>query len=324
MVVKLGGAALTVKSQPHTLHQTRFEASIEAMARLHKLGHGFIVVHGAGSFGHYEASHYAVSHGGASPLGVSATHAAVISLNRAVVDALISRGVPAVGVSPLLVPAKIRNDFVAALLDRGHLPVLHGDACYAADGRTAVLSGDALVASLANSFEYVTRVVFLSDVPGVLSRPPEECSDVDSDTVMEKLLVRRIRVNENGVVKFESEVQTSSRKHDVTGGITTKVAAAAKCVSDSEGRVAAFIAGIGTRGAEDALTGKPERWGAVQCTRICYEVEGSASFDESGKGDSGSGRRRWFGHGGSGMRLGSGSLSMQRSEDRGHQFADVR
>lgn len=172
LVVKLGGSALTHKSTPHTLDEERLAAAVDTVTQLHERGVGFIVVHGAGSFGHFEARAHRLSAGDATPLGVAATHAAVAALNAHVVHALVARGVPAVGVAPLVVPARTRTDFVAALLDRGHLPVLHGDACYAGDGRTAIISGDALVASLAVAFPFVNRVVFLSDVPGLLRRPP--------------------------------------------------------------------------------------------------------------------------------------------------------
>lgn len=257
------------------------------MARLHRRGLGFILVHGAGSFGHFEARHHAVSAGDASPIGMSATHAAVVKLNGLVVDALLKRGVPAVGVSPLLVPAKVRNDFVAALLDRGHLPVLHGDTCYAADGRTAILSGDALIATMASAFQFVNRIVFLSDVPGLLSRPPP-CSNPPPED-----LIKRITVNEAGDLHFDADLSTSTLEHDVTGGIAAKVMAAAKCVADGHGRITAFIAGVATEGAEHALMARPDRWGGASCTRITYQVQGVSTQEPYPQfDDAPSGRRR--------------------------------
>ena len=295
LIIKLGGSALTVKGQRHTLHPARFSAAMDAIARLHNRGIGFIVVHGAGSFGHFEAREHTVSTGEATPLGVSATHAAVTRLNAFVVDALVALGVPAIGVAPLLVPTRVRNDFIAALLDRGHLPILHGDAVYSGDGKTAILSGDALVANLANAYPAVGRVVFLSDVPGILARPPEECRkdcprgagrNADAETAMlARDLVRRVVVNEAGEIKFDSDIQTATAAHDVTGGIASKVIAAAKCVADSKGRITAFIAGVGTNGAEEALMGGGDRWVAVGCTRICYEIQGVGNGMMAGTAD---------------------------------------
>lgn len=282
LIIKLGGSALTVKPIPHTLHKARFAACIDTITRLHRRGVGFILMHGAGSFGHFEAHTHRIAEGDAAPLGVSATHAAVAALNAHVVHALIARGVPAVGVSPLLVPAKVRNDFVAALLDRGHLPVLHGDACYAGDGRTAVISADALVASMACAFHFVNRVVFLSDVQGLLRRPPvREPPSADSPlhdgVTMDEEMVRCVVVDETGQFDFQRDVETDVNAQDVTGGIASKVVAAGRCVAETGGRVTAFIAGVGSHAAETVLTGRPDRWGAVECTRICYQLAGSAA-----------------------------------------------
>lgn len=282
VIVKLGGSALTDKTRTHTLHTGRFRAALDAICRGHSSGLGLIVVHGAGSFGHFEAEAHQVCGGNASALGMSTTHAAVVRLNGMVVDGLIERGVPAVGVSPLLVPAKVRTDFVAALLDRGHVPVLHGDACYAGDGRTAVLSGDVLVGMLAGAFEFVRRVVFVSDVCGVLDRPPREGGEV----------VKRIRVNESGRVRVEGEVRTGGGGADVTGGILGKVAAAGKCVAEGAGRVTAFIVKVGSEEAEWAMMGRlPEPWSRMQCTRIYFEEENAGEAVEIVA------RKRWFGGG---------------------------
>lgn len=267
LIVKLGGSALTNKHKRATLDVARFHTSMQHISALYHARVGFIVVHGAGSFGHMEATHYRIRSGDASALAMSATHAAVSQLNAAVVAALIQRGVPAVGVSPLLVPTRMRNEFVATLLDRAHVPVLHGDICYGADGRTAVLSGDTLVATLCAAFASVRRVVFLCDVPGVLSRPPSRAQPPPR-------LVRRVLVNERGQVNLDSEIRTSQAAHDVSGGIMAKLLAAAKCVAHGAGRVTAFIAGVSSDGAQQALLWRPERGITSSCTRISYHVGG--------------------------------------------------
>lgn len=63
-----------------------------------------VVVHGAGSFGHQQASTYRVAQG---PLtdpdvhrGFAITRASVTKLNNIVVESLVQAGVPAVGISP--------------------------------------------------------------------------------------------------------------------------------------------------------------------------------------------------------------------------------
>lgn len=283
VIVKLGGSALTDKTRPHTIHQGRFTQAIGSIAQLHHSGVGLIVVHGAGSFGHFEAAHYEIQGGRASSLGMSATHMAVTKLNGLVVEALIERGVPAVGVSPLLVPGKVRVDFVATLLDRGHLPVLHGDACYGGDGRTVVLSGDRLVGMMAEAFEFVRRVVFVSDVDGVMERPPGEGGGK---------VVKKVTVDGRGEVCLEGEMRVGGGGVDVTGGIVGKVAAAGRCVAEGAGRITGFIVRVGSLDAERVMRGDlPEPWDRLGCTRVCYEEGGCERVEVAG-------RRRWFGGGG--------------------------
>ncbi|PXF43903.1 Isopentenyl phosphate kinase [Gracilariopsis chorda] len=286
LIVKLGGSALTNKQKRATLDAPRFEASIQLMSTLYHAGVGFILVHGAGSFGHMEATHYQIRNGKATPLAMSATHAAVTQLNSTIVTALIQRGVPAVGVSPLLVPTRVRNEFVATLLDRAHIPVLHGDICYGADGRTAILSGDTLVSTLCAAFDCVRRVVFLCDVPGLLSRPPSQSQPAH--------LVRRVLVNERGDVKLDTEIQTTQAAHDVSGGIMAKLMAAAKSVAQGGGRVTAFIAGVSSEGAQQALLWRPERGMTSSCTRISYEIAGGGGGNEPESSASMPRRRGWF------------------------------
>jgi hypothetical protein len=65
---------------------------------------GFVVVHGAGSFGHFEASQYGITkpHTPQHTLleGFAKTRRSVTRLNQLVVSALVDAGVPAVGLSP--------------------------------------------------------------------------------------------------------------------------------------------------------------------------------------------------------------------------------
>lgn len=65
---------------------------------------GFVVVHGAGSFGHFEASQYGITKPNTPQQtlleGFAKTRRSVTRLNHLVVSALIDAGIPAVGVSP--------------------------------------------------------------------------------------------------------------------------------------------------------------------------------------------------------------------------------
>lgn len=167
VLIKLGGAALTHKQQLETLNGEVLAAAAAQLAALYAaIGPRFVVVHGAGSFGHQAAAAAGVAHGGlhASPAvrqGFAATRASVCFLNRLVVDALLGAGLPAVGVSPC--PswttcgggARVASDGcagVAALLAAGLVPVLHGDAVLDEVQGCSILSGDVIISSLCRAF----------------------------------------------------------------------------------------------------------------------------------------------------------------------------
>ncbi|AQL00220.1 Pentatricopeptide (PPR) repeat protein-like [Zea mays] len=76
---------------------------IAGIARL-GLDTNFVVVHGAGSFGHFQASRSGVHKGGLHSTlvkaGFVATRISVTSLNQEIVRALAREGIPSVGMSP--------------------------------------------------------------------------------------------------------------------------------------------------------------------------------------------------------------------------------
>ena len=68
MIIKLGGAAITHKrapALPETLNEEALAATADALATAWHAGLAFVVVHGAGSFGHSLAKQYTLTTGGA-------------------------------------------------------------------------------------------------------------------------------------------------------------------------------------------------------------------------------------------------------------------
>ncbi|OMO71926.1 Aspartate/glutamate/uridylate kinase [Corchorus olitorius] len=247
-IVKLGGAAITCKNELEKINEENLETVSshlrEAMilgscskkvigmdwskragvsdisASLSDFGDQgqfnvdfsrFIVVHGAGSFGHFQASKSGVHKGGLNqPLvkaGFVATRISVTTLNLEIVRALATEGIPSIGMSPYACGWSTSERNVASAdlsgvtkaIDSGFVPVLHGDA---------VLDHS------------------LTDVLGVYDRPPTDPNAV---------LLREIAVDEDGswsVVKpmLEStnkQVEITVAAHDTTGGMVTKISEAA-------------------------------------------------------------------------------------------------
>jgi isopentenyl phosphate kinase len=132
-------------------------------------------------------------------------------LNDAVVGALADQSAPAVPIHPLSVAQRngdgalrLPTGVVAAAVDEGFLPVLHGDVVVHAGAGATILSGDELVAALARGLD-ADRVGLCSAVPGVL--------DADGE------VIPRIREWDDAA----GALGESDAAADVTGGMAAKV-----------------------------------------------------------------------------------------------------
>ncbi|XP_024530450.1 uncharacterized protein LOC9645519 [Selaginella moellendorffii] len=287
-IVKLGGAAITFKDKLEALNRESLSRTSlqlhEAMGggvsfnmdwsknlevpdpidmELHQK-HAFVVVHGAGSFGHFQASISGVNKGGLDNsllvnAGFVATRLSVTKLNHKVIRALASQGIPAVGMPPFAAGWSTHKRIldcdnvsgVREVVDAGFVPVLHGDAVRDSHQGCCILSGDVIVRRLAEELQ-PSYVVFLTNVPGVFDRPPSEENAV---------LLQEIVVYEDGTwsiarPRLEAPVKTEMASHDTTGGMATKIAEAA---SISRLGMDVYIVEAGTEHALQALKGNIEQ-----------------------------------------------------------------
>lgn len=180
-----------------------------------KQGAAFILIHGAGSFGHHSAKEYGLSGQTQEPnlsksilpknnrhrkRGLAETRLSVQKLNHLVVSKLVHYGVNAVGISPgfgipglqahLHLQAEPMKDLEAVVLstiNAGLVPVMHGDACLYGDD-AAILSGDTLVEVL-GSLDWVSEAIFITDVDGVYDEDPRNNPNAK---LLSKILVDRV------------------------------------------------------------------------------------------------------------------------------------
>jgi len=280
VIVKGGGSALTVKSTYETLQQNNLDSlaiQINACKRDDPLL-DIIIIHGAGSFGHFDARQYALKTGGyltSWKEGFSRTRRSVCRLTGHVIDAFVNYGVDAVAVemfpSTTAMPHKILDvgnlDSVRNLLDRGFTPVLHGDAVLWAPDisdvkRCTILSGDTIMEYLCEVLK-PDAAVFLTDVAGVYDRAPLPGSQAR--------LLSRIEVDNNGMIVNMKLPETTIQAHDVTGGILGKIQSASLIASTG---CPVYICQIASAHAAQALAGNaPSRGTTITITSTHSNVE---------------------------------------------------
>jgi isopentenyl phosphate kinase len=257
MLVKIGGSSITNKGEKESLDGESLHWFAESISKSiseqfrssqaecnvgSTRPRAFVVVHGAGSFGHFTAKEFGLKGQASEPSsedqrpdmehrrrtqGLAETRLSVQKLNHLVVSTFLHHGINAVGISPCFgVPGleahlTLQPDPIASLekvvrrtVESGLVPVLHGDAClYGND--VGILSGDHIVEVL-GAAPWVKGVVFITDVDGVFDVDPRENPNAQ--------LLREIFVDKStGLIQTKLSASGSSHKHDVTGGLQVRL-----------------------------------------------------------------------------------------------------
>jgi isopentenyl phosphate kinase len=208
IILKLGGSVVTVKAGDCAIRRDRIAACAGEIAR--RPGLQIVLVHGAGSCGHPQAHRHRLDRGvpPGDITGIARTHAAVVRLNAAIVDALTAAGREAVGIHLLghfnAADGRLEKpDWrpVGLMLSLGLTPVLHGDIVMDSVRGASIVSGDQLVASLARTLS-PDRVGLATDVAGVLGEDGRVLGRIGPG---------------------QARVAGGSRNTDVTGGMEGKL-----------------------------------------------------------------------------------------------------
>ncbi|ABP96276.1 isopentenyl phosphate kinase [Metallosphaera sedula] len=147
-VIKLGGSAITCKAVPYCADLPVIR---QIAGEIKDFVDGLVIVHGGGSFGHFEA-------GRNVPVRVSLTSASMEELNTILIREMAVRGIKGF---PL--PGRFFDlERLERILDHGMVPVVFGDI--KEDG--TIISGDDLTISIAR--EYSLTALFATDVDGIL------------------------------------------------------------------------------------------------------------------------------------------------------------
>lgn len=216
-IVKFGGSVITDKgSDRKTVNVKMLRQLSSEIAKVR--GARFVIVHGAGPFGHVPAKKYALKGGikGKRQVeGFSVTHQSMEELNSQVVAALVDAGVSAIAYQPsaggVLSNGRLSHFPVKAMgqmLDVGLTPVLYGDVLVDTANGAGILSGDQLVPYLARKLG-ADKVVIVTSHNGIFDRDPGEKG------------AKKMACIRAGDVHALSGRKTQGT--DVTGGIFEKV-----------------------------------------------------------------------------------------------------
>lgn len=276
VVAKIGGSACTQKTKFETLNEPALLAISEQLGAMVRNGQTVALVHGAGSFGHKQAREYGISKGNAGSgrfsltdnlrEGFAKTRLSVTTLNKYVVAALLKAGVPAVTMSPCpfvdTAGKKLRGgrlpvaarEGVASVLLAGMVPVVHGDAVLDNAQGCTILSGDIWMVELSRELR-AKRVVFVTDVDGVFTKPPSEAGA----QLIKEILVCPV----TGELELTGVEMTCDTGHDVTGGLKEKLRCVADVLKGAPSVDAVYIVRAGSEAASAALKGQAMTSGTV-------------------------------------------------------------
>jgi isopentenyl phosphate kinase len=249
VIVKLGGSVITRKREverprPKVLARLAREVADASERRV-------VLLHGAGSFGHPGAKQFGLAR---APLASQspahrARGAAIVATEVRRLHLMVLRALVEAGASPASVPiathARNREGQLAAFdpapftsaLDRGLMPVSFGDVVPDESWGASILSADTIALQLVGPLR-PERVVFVSDVPGILRGPPQGRRSVVPELTEDVL----------------ASLRPVSGAADVTGGIRGK--AEAMLAIARAGVDAGLISGLTDGALSRALRGE--------------------------------------------------------------------
>jgi len=180
----------------------------------------FVLVHGAGSFGHPIVKRTGINKGisdSGQLLAFAETQILQNKLNYLFCDALVKKGIPAFPAQlssyailekGRLLPMKV--DAITGLLQLGMVPVCYGVPAFDKVQGSAILSGDQIVPYLAKCLG-ASRIILAGDLEGIFTADPHVSKEA-----------RLIRIINSANFNMIEGFLSGSAVTDVTGGMKKK------------------------------------------------------------------------------------------------------
>ena len=259
--LKLGGSLITDKARTQTPRPDVIARCAAEIAAAWGAGVRLLVGHGSGSFGHAEARRFGTRQGVRTPdewYGFARVADVARRLNCLVVQALLQAGLPAVAVSPSASAvaragelARLDGAVVRGLLERGALPVVHGDVALDEEWGGTIVSTEQVLIHLTPALR-PQRLVLAGEVAGVFSADP----GLDPAAT---LLPRVSAGNYDEVLRHLG----GARGADVTGGMADKVRRMYRLAEANPGLLVHLVGGLTPGCLQRALLGHAAGEGTV-------------------------------------------------------------
>lgn len=228
VVLKLGGSVITDKNVENSIRWSilrRIGNEIKSALKHLDDDTKLIVVHGGGSFGHPLASRFKKVKGCYDSEAFIA-----IRENMNTLASTISLFLSCLGLKTshfqssslfILDKGRIVKAFLEPIthcIRNNIIPILYGDIAIDLSKRYNILSGDSIVAYLANYYN-VTKILYATDVNGVYTDNPKINP---SAKIIEKIVI--VKSSIDGKYTISTRVKGDLIPHiDVTGGIYRKI-----------------------------------------------------------------------------------------------------
>jgi isopentenyl phosphate kinase len=220
IILKFGGSIITDDSKFETFNEEITKNLALEVASLSKK-YSFIIVHGAGSFGHYHAKEYDLKNGLKDEKqlsGIIKTHNSMMKLNTLFLNTFknIDSFYP-ISFSPFTI-CKTKNGIISKFdllnienaLNLGLTPIIFGDVVLDESLGVTILSGDKIVPYLALHLK-PKKILMLTDVEGVYDDNPKKNAQaklIDEINLKDSELMQKISKNaESGKTRVTGEME---------------------------------------------------------------------------------------------------------------------
>lgn len=263
--LKLGGSLITDKRQAETprLDVLARLAQEIADARRQNPALQLVIGHGSGSFGHVTARRYGTRSGVRSVAewqGFAATGDAAARLTRIVAAHLLAAGLPVWTIQPG-VALRCQDgcivagpeETVALALERGLVPLVHGDVALDSVRGGTIASTEEIFAWMARALP-PRRIVLAGEVDGVYSADPLRVADARPLPAITPATYAGMAAGFGG-----------SHGTDVTGGMASKIEQALAMAEATPGLDVIICGGLQAGSVGRALLDK-EQWPGTRIT----------------------------------------------------------